>query len=77
MDNTEVIKFIGKAEYDAYWQIIWGKSAGNNERLADIRSCGSVQHLFNTHEEAAAFQDSIGQFIADAINEKIERESNG
>ena len=39
-----------------------------------IRGWGKIQHLFDTHAEAAGFQDSIGSFIAEAIREKLSKE---
>jgi hypothetical protein len=43
-----------------------------NEVLS-IRGWGAIQHLFENSEEAAEFQDELGNFIAEAINEKIEK----
>ena len=41
--------------------------------VAEVRGWGTLQYKFNTANEAAKFQDEVGKFIADAINEKIER----
>ena len=43
-----------------------------NEVLS-IRGWGAIQHMFKNIDEAAEFQDELGRFIAEAINEKIER----
>jgi hypothetical protein len=48
-----------------------------DKHIADIRGWGNIQYLFPKPEggldfdKAAEFQDSIGEFIADAINEKL------
>lgn len=41
--------------------------------IAEVRGWGRIQHLFKTAEEAAQFQDKIGAFIAEAINEKLKK----
>lgn len=64
-------EYIGKAEYNADGQMIFcGK---DEQHLCDIRGWGRINKLFGFHSKAIAFQDSVGQFIADAINEKLQR----
>ena len=46
-----------------------------NEVLS-IRGWCAIQHMFKDQNEAAEFQDELGKFIADAINEKLERIKN-
>jgi hypothetical protein len=78
----KVTDFIGvSAKYDEWGQYIWGiNKNGEYQKLADLRGWGAIQNLFITEngliDEAAAadFQDKIGQWIASAINEKLERE---
>lgn len=41
--------------------------------VAEVRGWGTLQYKFNTANEAANFQNEVGKFIAEAINEKIER----
>ena len=41
--------------------------------VVSIRGWGAIQHLFKTHKEAKAFQDELGMFIQDAINEKLKQ----
>jgi hypothetical protein len=43
-----------------------------NEVLS-IRGWGAIQNVFPTIQDASEFQDELGKFIADAINEKLER----
>ena len=74
----EIIKFIGKAELDKYSQrIIWGvNTKGEFQQILniDVRGWGAIKHLFKPLKNAEDFQDEMGQFICDAINEKIKRE---
>ena len=68
-------ELLGKPYYDSFGQIIFGKQRdGNDQRLLDVRSWGAIQNMFKTEEEAEAFQDEFGQFVVDAIKEKMERE---
>jgi len=47
-----------------------------NEVLS-IRGWGAIQNMFPTITEAEQFQNELGQFIADAINEKLKQLENG
>jgi hypothetical protein len=74
--------FINKAKYDKDGQWLWRiDKKGNLGRLVDLRGWGAIQYLFPNPDKtlnldkAALFQDEVGQWITDAINEKIERES--
>jgi hypothetical protein len=79
-EQLERIKaYIGKAKYDSEGQNIWAtQDLPNNNRslqmLCDVRGWGRIQNMFPTEQEAAEFQDAVGQFITDAINEKLERD---
>ena len=68
--------FIGKkATYDADGQTIWGEDAkGGLQMLLDVRGWGAIQNLFDSENQAIKFQDKLGAWFADAINEKLERE---
>ena len=39
--------------------------------VVSIRGWGAIQHLFKKHEDQVAFQNELGIFIQDAINEKL------
>lgn len=72
-----VPEFIGEhVRYDD----IGGSIFGGLQLIADIRGWGAIQNLFKDGkgmidtQKAAAFQDQFGQWIADAINEKLQRE---
>lgn len=69
-------KFIGKAWYDQLGQMVWGETKKGDQLIADLRGWGAIQNLFKSEVEAATFQDEVGVFITDAINEKIERISD-
>ena len=80
---SKLLKYIGKAKYDEFGSgYIWGINEKNeHEMLADIdkngvrvRGWGAIQNMFKSEEEAEQFQDMVGRFVADAINEKIERD---
>lgn len=66
----------GKVTYDKHGQYFWVGRTYGMQMLAQLRGWGTIQHLFKTESEAAEFQDSLGQFIAEAINEKVEREKS-
>lgn len=79
----KVNEFItGPVEYDAYGgQYFWVKEPnGGIQMLAELRGWGHIQNMFGAKgksfdgKAASEFQDQIGRFIADAINEKMERE---
>jgi len=58
--------------YDEWGTCIWSKDEdGGNQMVADIRGWGAIQNLFNTPEEAEQFQDEVGEFIVQAIKEKL------
>ena len=68
-------KWLSDVYYDEYGTHIWNKEQdGGNQLVADIRGWGRLQNEFNTEEEAAIFQDEVGQFIIQAIKEKISRD---
>lgn len=72
--NEKIINFVGKAKYERDAQFIWGVSnTGGMQMLLDVRGWGAIQNLFKDAEEAAKFQDELGQFYADAINDGIDR----
>jgi len=60
--------------YDNFGTCIWSKDKdGGSQMVADIRGWGSLQYEFKTEEEAEKFQDEVGEFIAQAIREKLAR----
>jgi hypothetical protein len=83
MKQPTLKSFIGKrAKFDEYQSgYIWGvQQNGGLQPIAEVRGYGAIQKLFLTEkgcdfEKADKFQDDLGRFIADAINEKLERDS--
>ncbi len=80
---VKVTDFIGdKATYDEMGQIIFGEKDNQMQRIADVRGWGAIQNLFKNNngtineKEAMAFQDKLGVWLTEAINEKLEREKN-
>jgi hypothetical protein len=61
--------------YDEFGQYLWSKqsSDGGSQMIGEVRGWGALQNEFNTMEEASKFQDEVGKFIAEAINEKVQR----
>jgi len=81
----KISDFIGeKATYESIGQTIWGHNKEEGmQMLADLRGWGAIQNLFtdkkgafieNGLEKAEKFQDKLGQWIAEAINEKLKKE---
>ncbi len=74
----DIKKFIGKSvRYDREGQQIY--NADDNQLLLDVRGWGAIQNLFADKKgkidinKAGDFQDDFGQFITDAINEKLNK----
>ena len=76
--RNRVMDFIGKANYTGdLGTYIWGNNkAGKTELIAIIEGYREIQELCTAVSEANDFQDEMGRFIAEAINEKIHKESN-
>ena len=71
----EIREYIGEAMYDAHGQIIFrGADKDDLKQFLDVRGWGAIQHMeFKTVVEAEAFQDRIGQWVTDVINEKLKQ----
>ena len=80
-------EFIGDSVYyDEYGGgYIWGKTKEGSQMIAQvdepeddyvlsIRGWGAIQNKFKNISDAKKFQDSLGKWIADAINEKLKQE---
>lgn len=67
--------YIGKPYYDKEGIIIWGEGKdGGLHHICDIRGWGAIQNLFKTEEEAIKFHDELGEWIADAFNQKLKNQ---
>ena len=52
---------------------IWNKEKdGGSQLVAEVRGWGAIQQLFGTHKECIEFQNSVGEFIVEAIKEKLQ-----
>ena len=68
-------KRLSIVQYDKYGDHIWNVEQNEGMQLiADVRGWGALQYEFKTEEEASKFQDEVGEFIAKAIREKVERD---
>jgi len=81
MKVTDFIK--GKAIYDNEAQKIFSvDNNGKMQIIADVRGWGAIQNMFMPKgkpfdsEGAEKFQDVVGEWLRDAINEKLERVEN-
>ena len=81
--TEKIKKFIGKSVYyDEHGQMIFGEKepGGGNQLLLniDVRGWGAIQHLFPFTDDgtknAEQFQDKLGEWIAEAINEKLKKD---
>ena len=69
----------GGVWFDERGGYIWVKGNDGSKMVADklsltrIRGWGSISNQAKNYEDAVALQNEIGRFIADAINEKLER----
>ena len=81
--SKEIKEFIGVAKHDEYkGTYIWGVDKdGGHQMIAELRGWGAIQNMFKNKdgsinfEGAEKFQDNLGEFIAEAINEKLMREN--
>ena len=68
-------EWLKDVRYDEYGQYLWSKRGeGGNQMIGEVRGWGALQHEFETENEAEEFQDMVGNFIAEAINEKVKRD---
>jgi hypothetical protein len=76
--QNKLIDFIGdRVIYDQHGQKIFGVKGKNQnlQLLLDLRGWGAIQHLTDV-DDPGKFQDDLGQWFVDAINEKLEHERN-
>lgn len=70
--DKPVTDFInGPVIYDAAGTMLLIQRDEGVQVLADVRGWGSIANMFTSPVEASDYQDKIGQFIADAINDKL------
>lgn len=72
MDSKLKKWFEGKIWYDLNSTQIWAETKKDGcQHIVDIRGWGAIQNMFKDQNQAAKFQDSVGEFVASAIREKI------
>ena len=74
--KKQIIDFIGTANYqgDDLGTYIWAnRPDGTRELIAVVNGYNTETEKNEGKEVAELFQDELGKFIAEAINEKIER----
>lgn len=79
----KVEQFLGKeVKYDRLGQTIYNPhSPSGYQMICDVRGWGAIQNLFASTkgaidmDAAGKFQDEMGEWIADAINKKINKQS--
>lgn len=71
-------KWLSDVYYDEFGTHIWNKEDkdGGSQLVAEIRGWGRLQNEFPTLKESENFQDGVGEFIVQAIREKIARTSS-
>ena len=69
----------GKFSYDPDGQYIWLVKANEHmQMIAELRGWGAIQNLFKRKDQsidiqaAGLFQDELGKWVVDALNEKLE-----
>lgn len=68
-------QWLSDVYYDKWGTFIWNREDedGGSQLVGEVRGWGRLQKEFKTEDEAAKFQDEVGEFIVEAIREKIER----
>lgn len=72
--SLTIRKWLSNIYYNKEDQRIYSKNMEDKSQIIlDVKGWGRLQNEFETEEEAAKFQDEIGEFVADAIRQKIMR----
>ena len=71
--QNDIKEFIGRAMYDAHGQIIFrGADKDNLQQFLDVRGWGAIQNMgFQTQQEMMDFQDRVGRWVTDVINNAL------
>ena len=75
----DIKKYVGKSKYDVMGQIIFrGADKDNLQGFLDVRGWGAIQNMkeLKTLEDCEAFQDRVGQWVTDVINEKLNEDNS-
>ena len=81
--HVKITDFIGDKVWfdDGGAGYIWGEEKdGGCQMIGEVRGWGAIQNLFKNKDysidfkKAEDFQDALGHWIADAIQQKLEKE---
>lgn len=68
-------KWLKNVYYDKFGQYLWSKQDDeSSQMIGKVRGWGTIQYEFKSGLDAEKFQDEVGEFIAQAIREKVERD---
>lgn len=77
-------EFINKAYYDRSGQTVYGVDKdGGLQIIADLRGWGAIQNMFMDSggfvdvDKAAEYMDEMGEWVVDAINQKLRDPNEG
>ena len=69
----DIKEYVGEAKYDNHGQMIFREPEKNNlQMFLDVRGWGAIQHMgFKTELDAMNFQDKVGRWVTDVINNNL------
>lgn len=71
-NESKIREYLQGIEYDPENRTLTADEGDNH--VANIRGWSSIRKMFATDQEAANFQDDLGEWIADAITKKLQSE---
>jgi hypothetical protein len=76
--EKKIVEFLGdNIKFDDYGAgYFWACKGDGIQMIAEVRGWGAIQNMFNTEKEAEQFQDELGEWIADAINQKLQKQKS-
>lgn len=70
----KVSEWLSGLEYDSHGMTIEKTVNGSSVIIIDIRGWSTIVNSLGSENRAALFQDEVGKFILEAINEKLEND---
>jgi hypothetical protein len=70
MNEDKIRQWLKGIEYDLENRTLTAEEGDNH--VASIRGWSAIRRMFATDQEAADFQDEVGEWIADAITKKLQ-----
>lgn len=68
-NESKIREYLNGIEYDPENRTLTADEGDNH--VANIRGWSSIRKMFTTDQEAGEFQDALGEWIADAITQKL------